>query len=478
MGLILSPDVKLRKDGGRSILFSVNPADSIEGPVFQILPPHYAMILSLLDGQRSLPDVEGDVARMFRLDSDAASKEVESLLNHPLNTGQTIRSFVVDASTIDLKAARIYDPYDFIMPAEYIDMSDTRCKMPCSLIVLPTMRCFTSCIYCYADRERMQGQQDFDMNFYHQLLKEAKACGIETVEISGGDLFCREDAFDLIQSTLSEGMYPTIPTKYPLSRKDVDNLADMGLSTIQISIDAHSPDIIDKMTGRPGYGRRILKTLDYLGEAGIRVRTNSVLTPYNIQDAVKLAYHLAHMPHVFKCNFTPYGRSLYRHSDTLFCSPDSLNEFARELAIIKDEFPRKPLFFSGAPLDPYSADEEKKASTFWERALCTANRRGVVVLPNGKVTICEELYFHEHFIIGDLTKNTLMEVWESPRALELAHPDQSAVIDGQCSNCPDFRRCHEERGRCFRDTLKAYGYNKPHWPDPRCPRASMGNRMG
>lgn len=110
-----------------------------------------------------------------------------------------------------------------------------------------------------------------------------------------------------------------------------------------------------------------------------------------------------------------------------------------------------------APSDPYCGDEKEKTSAFWERAFCTANRRGVVVLPNGKVTICEELYFHEYFIIGDITNQTLIEVWNSPRALELAYPDQALIPDGPCKDCPDFSHCHKDLGRCVKPPMKELG---------------------
>jgi radical SAM protein with 4Fe4S-binding SPASM domain len=478
MGLLLSSKVKLRPDGGRAILFSTNTADGIEDDAFRFLYPQQVVMLSLFNGQRDLSEIHDAVAYLFNLDINDAVREVGNLLAIQVNSEQTIGSFIIDASDIDLTNARVYNPNDFIVPAETVDMSDVRCKIPFSLLVLPTMRCYTNCRYCYADKEGCQESAEFSLPLFRRLLKEARECGAETIEFSGGDIFCRKDAFELIQCTRSEGMYPSIPTKYPLSKDQIEQLAKMGLSTIQISIDALDPDIIDGLVAKkPGYGKRILKTLDYLGEAGIRVRTNSVLTPYNIRDAVNLARYLAEMPHVFRSNFTCYARSLYRHQDSLFCSLSDIDEFEKGLNQIRDKFPHKAINFNGPSGDPYDKDETKRTSAFWDRAFCTANRRGCVVLPDGRVTICEELYFHEYFIIGDLNKQTLMEVWNSPRALELAYPDQATVPDGPCKDCPDFRRCHEGLGRCVREALKAYGYDKPHWPDPRCPRAPVGTRL-
>lgn len=475
MSLILSPEVKLRKDGGRAILFSVNALDNES--VFKFLYPQHAVILALFDGEHSLKEITETVAYLFDVDDKTASQEVEALLDLSVAEKKTIRSYIVDVSTVDPEKVRSYDPREFIVPADQINMKNKRCNLPCSLIVLPTMRCFTNCLYCYADRKGMQKAEEFDLQLYKRLLDEAKECGIETIDISGGDLFCRDDAFDLIHCTLEKGMYLTIPTKYPLSRDQVNQLVKMGLSTIQISIDALLPDIIDKLVATPRYGKKILKTLDYLGEAGIRIRTNTVLTPYNIKDATNLARYLAKMPYTFGCKFTPYERSLYNHRSDLFCSLNDLKEFKRELDQIKSEFPHKFLSLSRTYSDPYEGNKDERSSAFWKRPACTANQRTAIVLPNGKITICEELYFHKYFIVGDLRKQSLIEAWNSQKALNLAYPDQSLILDGPCKDCPDFNLCHQGRGRCFRDTLKAYGYDKPYWPDPRCPRAPVGNRL-
>lgn len=477
MSLVLNPEVKMRPDGGRAILFSVNSADSAIGSCFRFLYPQQAVILSLFDGQSDLVKVKESVAYLFDLDAQTASEEVDDLLALHVNKEMTIGSLIIDRSSISKNKVRFYNPKEFMIPAEKVDMYDIRCKYPCGLLVLPTMSCFTDCVYCYANREGFQGQ-GFTLSLFKNLLKEAHECGIETVEFSGGDLFCRKDAFDLIQCTFSADMYPNIPTKYPLSREQIERLERIGLSTIQISIDALDPEIIDRLVAKqPGYGKRILQTINDLGECGIKVRTNTTLTPYNIKDAINLGRYLAQQSHVFRSNFSCYSRSLYRHNDRLFCSPNYIHEFEKAFDQIRKEFPNKKMSFSGSPADPYLGDETRRASAFKKRAFCTANRRNIVVLPDGKVTICEELYLHENFVIGDLKKQTLMEVWNSAKALELAHPNQAQVHNGPCKDCPDFMLCHEGLGRCFRESLKAYGYDRPYWPDPRCPRAPIGNRM-
>ncbi len=475
MKLHLSPKVKLRPDGGRAILFSVNSIDNDDNDeLFRFLYPQQAIILSLFDGTNSVRDIRKTVSYLFNLDDEDAAKQIETLLSLPVSKDKNVESLLQETTGVNEHLIRTYDPAAFVVPADKIDMNDVRCRRPNKVLVLPTMHCSTGCIYCYADTEGMNGRKPFGQDLFQRLLKEVKECAIETVEFSGGDFFCRPDAFALLEATFEEGLYPVIPTKTPLTLEQTQSLAEMGLKTIQISIDARTPDLIDKLMQRNGYGEKILDTIDYLGEAGIRVRTNTVLTPLNIHDVPALMTFLAERPFVFKSNITCYARSLYRHDDAFFVRDDALGDFELKLNAINSAFPDKQITFGGPNSDYYADTEEDKSKTYKERAFCTANRRGPVVLPDGQVTVCEELYFHPDFIIGDLHKNTLMEIWNSSRALELARPSQESVPNGACKNCPDYRECHDYLGRCYREALKAYGYDKQHWPDPRCPRAPRG----
>ena len=128
IGLILNPNIRLRSEDGRAVLFTVTEGESVGETIFKFLHPQHATILALFDGRRDIPEVTEAVAHMFNIDLQTASKEVETLLDIPLNTEKTIRSLVIDASTIDLNTARVYDPNSFIVTSDRVDMSNPRCK--------------------------------------------------------------------------------------------------------------------------------------------------------------------------------------------------------------------------------------------------------------------------------------------------------------------------------------------------------------
>ena len=206
------------------------------------------------------------------------------------------------------------------------------------------------------------------------------------------------------------------------------------------------------------------------------MRVNCVLTPFNLATVPSLIDFLGGLGNVVRISFSPYGRSLFCHRDELFVQDSDLDRVEAEIAERADLYPHMSMSV-GATAAPVVEDPEK-ARLNWElRSFCTANRDGFVILPDGRVTVCEELYDHSDFIIGDLKAQSVMEMWNSPKALSLIAPDQAAVPEGPCKTCPTFAECNSVRGRCWRDILKSYGWNKPHYPDPRCPKAPPGHRL-
>ena len=94
------------------------------------------------------------------------------------------------------------------------------------------------------------------------------------------------------------------------------------------------------------------------------------------------------------------------------------------------------------------------------------------ILPDGKVTICEQLYWIPQFIIGDVNHNSIEEIWNSPKALQLANLCQSEIQENsKCKECTLFDKCFTKHKRCWANIIKAYGLENWDYPDPRCEQA-------
>jgi radical SAM protein with 4Fe4S-binding SPASM domain len=115
----------------------------------------------------------------------------------------------------------------------------------------------------------------------------------------------------------------------------------------------------------------------------------------------------------------------------------------------------------------------------FEGSKCTALRTHLFILPDGKVTVCEQLYWNPRFIVGDVTTESIREVWNSEKAMRLWQLDEEEMSsDSPCKECPVMEVCYSERNRCWADVIKAYGEEGWDYPDPRCERApELKNRL-
>lgn len=101
---------------------------------------------------------------------------------------------------------------------------------------------------------------------------------------------------------------------------------------------------------------------------------------------------------------------------------------------------------------------------------CSGNLSSIYILPDGKVTICEELYWHPKFILGDINTQSIKEIWNSKKAKDLFYIKQNEFrTDSHCSKCEEFQKCRSYKHICWRDTILSYGRENWDYPDALCP---------
>lgn len=474
--LSLDPQYCLRNDVDRAVLITrPQPLSYDKGYVSRLLHPKEAVLLSLFDGDRTVQDVRELWSEVSGKGPEAAG-EVDRFLGFYTTGDLARRGFLLEVDDTNRGSVRPYDPLDFVIPASRVNLTDPRFRKPYLVFLMPTLFCPQKCVYCYARTSPRPEEQPLGLGRLREIFAELSEIGVDVVQMTGGDPFARGDIFDILEAVVDAGMIPDIPTKLGLTYSEALRLKDMGMRLVQVSLDSTDPGILDRMVGLKGYHSRVFRVLDNLHRAGMQVRVNTVLTPLNAPTIGRLIDDLGRRGNVVRLALTPYGRSLFCHRDELFLGPEdhaAVDRFRKEREPL---YPHMKISYSGAPAAELPAPEVREK--LWrERAMCTANRHGFVILPDGRVTVCEELYDHPSYIIGDLRRQSVMEMWTSPEALALLHPEQEAVPEGVCKSCGSFAECNGQRGRCWRDVLKAYGWNRPYYPDPRCPQAPPGNRL-
>jgi len=254
----------------------------------------------------------------------------------------------------------------------------------------------------------------------------------------------------------------------------------MGLKNIQISIDSIIPDeLIRILKVKPDYPGKLLETLKKLDEKGFEIFTNSQVTAANCDNISQLLDFLLNLKNIKRINMGAAAFSLYLGEakyKEYRASLEKIEQLKSKLEDLKKEYLGTiSVNFSGYYDKNGVIDRkpEEKKKSFGERARCSGNFYSFTILPDGKVTVCEELYWHPKFIIGDLTKQSIEEVWNSEPALELYNISQDMIRnESSCKNCPEFESCHKDKGVCWKEVLYAYGEENWDYPDPKCPYAT------
>jgi radical SAM protein with 4Fe4S-binding SPASM domain len=471
----IHPDIGLRNDIDRNIIYVKNPIDSIFPDFVQRLDTPSAILLAFFDGQTTLTNIFEKWSQLIfgKPPDSQVHEKIKIIMLSNLTDDIKIKDIFLKRSSATEAVSTMPDIRKLIVDRSKINLKDPRLRIPLRMIFIPTLKCSQRCYYCYSTQSFESEIKPLPFRRLTQLFKEAKKLGIDVVELSGGEPFCYKNIFKLFEILKELNITPNLPSKRPLTREEIKKLKELGIRSFQISIDAITPNVLKYVVGVRNYTKRIIDTFRYLEEMDIKVRINTVITPINYDDILNLIQFLTSYSNVYRIAFSPYSKSRFHHKDSYYVAPEAYSELIKKVKKILNSFPNVK-FFPGEILPDYAKIPQKIKEKEWaNRAFCTGGRQGFVLLPDGKVTMCEELYYHPDYIMGDLSKQSIMEMWQSKEALAISYPQQDEVLDGPCRSCDEFEQCHIFPGRCVREVIKTYGEKGHHLPDPRCPRAPV-----
>lgn len=467
----LNPRYRMRREKTRILLYKIDPFEGVSVESYSFIHPLPAVLLALFDGERTVQQVVNAFGYICCLQREEGERVVGELLRR-MNKGVG-DDLLIEASHGGGMSPR-YDPEFFILPAEEIRLEGSRLDAPLMLSFDVTHQCMRRCIYCYAENEFSRTADFLPLDRVREILREAQQLGVHGLLLGGGDPFARRDFLEILGEIIALKLRYFVSTKAFLSRRMCDRLKAIGLERIQVSIDSADPTVADFLTGSRGFFDQAVRTIGHLQEAGIEVSCKAVVTSFNVEGIPALCEFLAGLG-IRIIRVTGYGRSIYRHRDVLFASFERLRRLQSRLEAFKEHHPEVRLIIGGFSVEESPRAPEERRRRFSERALCTAGRQSLHILPDGKVTLCEQLPSREEFIVGDLSRQSLLEVWTSDKLKEHLFPDRELFLGTVCYECSDFIACNAGKGRCFRNVYNIF--RTPYAPDPNCPFVSESVRF-
>lgn len=471
--LVISPEWGLRRNGSRTLLLDLD----VTQQRYLVLHALDSLIVPLFNGMRSVIDVAGVLTYVL----DISSSEALAMVYHSIAGINTGGEKLLTLQQLGNRDFTVYKPEDFLSGPDNRAYPQ-RLERPLSLTIAPTHSCQTRCRYCYAELRHISQGAELSVGSWLALIDQAVALGIERVSVLGGDIFAYSGILNILAHLIKNNLDFFISTKYHIDKIMARRLAEIGLGRrcIQFSMDAPNAEIADYLTGSTGYFNRALDSISNLMANGLNIRCKGVLTSYNarmVPELVRLWYSMG----VRDMMFVDYSRSYYHHTDDLFISPEDSEWAAEQILHLTDELHDVTIIYGAQSssiakdgLSGNKSDAEKWLK--WKaRARCSAGSSSMLVWPDGLVTLCEQIPQTEEHIVGDVRKQSIMDIWNSERLLCYIYPDRQLFANSPCHDCDHFDDCHRASRHCFRDAL--FAYESRYMPPPLCPMASPAPRM-
>lgn len=487
---VLNPDYVLKNDITRVYLYSnLNIDNKYSSVTKTFIHPVQAMVFTFFTYKRGLKENILLISKFLEYKKEDVISMIKPFIENQEKLVLTYEgNKIVIPKNILINIEKVrerYVPLNLKASSMHCEKNDIASKRlntsPSRITFMLTNRCVTKCCYCYADTQtkitkKVPTQRILD------IIREAKQLKMYNIDLIGGEVFLHEDWNVIMKEIVDNGFLPDIiSTKIPITKEIMDKLKQTGFcKRIQLSIDSVDVEILCKtLQVNSNYVDKIKEGIKILEANHFSYQVETVLTRLTAtKENVKALYdYLCSLKYVARWEIRVAMYSYYKNNQHFLDIRSDRGKLEDLYQYIEQEIK------NDAPFDILCSDtvltkkyyEAEKGSSSFRGARCTALNDHIFILPDGKVTICEQLYWNPNFIIGDINNANIEEIWNSPRALALANIKQKDIQDNSnCKLCKLFEVCFNvDRNRCWSDVVKAYGTENWDYPDPRCNKAPI-----
>lgn len=300
-----------------------------------------------------------------------------------------------------------------------------------------TARCNFNCPMCYVhlNQEDQEAHgRELTAQQWIDLAQQAVDAGVIFVLLTGGEPFVRKDFFEIYHAMKRMGLMISINTNGSMLEGPIrQHLIDDPPFRVNISLYGGSNETYSGMCGQPAFDR-VVENVRALKEAGIDVRLNVSVTPYNRHDqeailrqAEKLGVHVKLSSYMYPAvriceDACGYGNRLTPEEAARAAVDWDLYRFDQETFARRAEAIRSLK----------RVEQPECAAQLGEGISCRAGRSAFWVTWNGTMLPCGMMTGPVAYPL----ETGLQRAWETIR-------DASAQIrlPEKCSRCPKKELC-------------------------------------
>ena len=310
-------------------------------------------------------------------------------------------------------------------------------SLPVLSEIAVTYRCNLTCAFCYASCGCRRSNENnelplSDLKDVLRIIKEEAL--VPSVSFTGGEPTLREDLPELISYAKSLGMWTNLITNGTrITRSYAHELKRRGLDSAQVSIEAPTSFLHDRIVKKEGAFFLSWQGLRALKKENIRVHTNTTISKLNRDYLLPLLDKIKQQGMTkFSMNMLmPEGSALSCLSDILIRYSEigkivlGVNQYAKKLNL---EF----MWYSPTPMcifNPILYGLGNKG--------CAACDGLLSISPDGQILPCSSYPEPQGNILEQ--KNCFQEFWRSER---IQYFKEKRFAHDICQQCPELAVCH------------------------------------
>ncbi|MCB9677773.1 MAG: radical SAM protein [Alphaproteobacteria bacterium] len=273
------------------------------------------------------------------------------------------------------------------------------------------------------------------------ILDDLAVLGCQKVHYTGGELFLRKDAVQLVAAAAERGMRTNLTTNgTALDKARLKDLLRVPVRSVTLSLDSPVNHVHDRIRGREGAWKRTVRTLDKLLERRgpkTRIRVNTVVSKRNVRTLVQMVPFLRERP--------IDGWLLIPVDGPEAMSEDDIRFYNARIAPVLAEATGVPDFdpwvYGRSDEDVSLGAKQRYARGYYDRKACHIPWFHTLIGPSGDVYPCCQTH-RRMPPLGNVRTTPLREIFagEAYRRLRARMLVERLP---HCAECDDFT--HENR---------------------------------
>lgn len=434
--------INIRISKQRYILKNLRTSESM------LILKNELLLLSVCDGTNSVEELGYIYGQVMELANEQAKNEIEKLLDKY----KKMLCFY-DTPTKHFQLQNFHKQVFFrSKPWNY---SKFREESPFELQVTLTERCNHACNYCFKSCDTST-EKELSFETVKDVIDQAAEMGVQEITFSGGEPTLYKGLIQLVSHAVEKGIYVKISTNATtLDKTYIEQLKAAGAEYIHLSLPAITEKAYDAITGTLDHLKKVKEAISLLKEAGFYIRVKMVLIPQNKTEIEPLLdYCMEHevdFVHLAPFILTEFGRG----GEALVPFEEEL-EYAAKIAQEKMQQTNEKMFIASPPLGAWNWKD------CTEIVKCGGIKDSLLVLSNGNISFCEALGNESEFVLGNVKKEKVMDIWQSDLPERIFSLEQKE-IDPVCKACEYLKDCHTG---CF--MFSKLFFQNSFAMDPRC----------